>query len=297
MNRILYALLILTMTLLGGLAFPVGRLGMEGASPFLLMAVRFAVAGVGMALVTLRRPQPRGFVSWGKLAIIGAFNCAGVMGCAYYSMHWITSGESAILTFVNPLLVIVLSTAFLGARYQAKQWIGVLLGLLGVVATFGTHFQVSPGTFIGLLGALFFATSSLLIKRWGGAYDSFVMTAYQMIFGSVALFALSLTSEHPHLSMDGSTLGALLWLVVMNSVVQFSIWTYLLRNSDPARTSAFMFLAPFFGVLGGWAILGERLHWYVGAGGVLIGIGIFLVNWQTKTRAQSAETAAKVARI
>ncbi|CAM3700130.1 DMT family transporter [Cohnella lubricantis] len=287
MNRMLYASLILAMTLLGGLAFPVGRLGMEGASPFLLMAVRFAVAGAGMALATARRPQPRGCHSWLRLAVIGVCNCAGVMGCAYYSMHWITSGESAILTFVNPLLVIVLGTAFLGARYGAKQWIGVLIGLLGVAATFGTHFQVQPGTFIGLLGALFFAASTLLIKRWGGAYDSFVMTAYQMIFGSIALFVLSLTSESPHLTFDGTTIGSLLWLILMNSVVQFTIWTYLLRNSDPARTSAFMFLAPFFGVLGGWAIMGERLHWYVGAGGVLIGIGIFLVNWQPKPRTQS----------
>lgn len=297
MTRTRYAVLILLMTLLGGLAFPVGRLGMNDASPFLLMAVRFAVAGAALAIVTRRRRQPRGGGQWAKLALIGAFNCAGVMGCAYYSMHWISSGESAILTFVNPILVIVLSTLFLGARYRWVQWGGVVIGLLGVVVTFGTHFSVSPGTFIGLLGALFFATATLLIKRWGAGFDNFVMTAYQMIFGSLVLFILSLTSEHPHLAFTGTAIGSLLWLVVMNSIAQFSIWNYLLRHSDPARTSAFQFLAPFFSVIGGWALLGERLHWYVGAGGALIGVGIFLVNWQKKARTPSMEPAAKVAGV
>lgn len=292
MNRTLYASLILVVTLLGGLAFPVGRMGMEYATPFLLMAVRFAVAGTAMALATARRPQPRGLKQWGRIAVIGTFNCAGVMGCAYYSMHWITSGESAILTFVNPILVIVLSTLFLGARYLWRQWAGVAIGLFGVVVTFGIDFHVQTGTFIGLLGALFFAMGSLLVKHWGPGFDNFVLTAYQMIFGSIVLFILSLLSEHPHLALNGTTIGALLWLVVMNSVIQFSVMFYLLQNSDPARTSAFMFLAPFFGVLGGWALLGEQLHWYVGAGGLLIGVGIFLVNWQTKTRFESAKTAA-----
>jgi probable blue pigment (indigoidine) exporter len=289
MNRTVYAALILITTLLSGLAFPIGRIGLDYTSPFLLMGARFAIAGAVMALFTARRRQPQGFRQWGRLVLIGVCNSAGVMGCAYYSMHWITSGESAILTFVNPLLVIVLSTIFTGARYKGRQWAGVIVGLLGVAVTFGTHFHVQPGTFIGLLGALFFATSSLLIKSWGPGFDNYVMTAYQMIFGALALFLLSALSEHPHLTINGTTVGVLLWLVFMNSIVQFSVWFYLLQNSDPARTSAFLFLAPFFGVIGGWALLGERLHWYVGAGGALICVGIFLVNWQSGARRAAAE--------
>lgn len=60
--------------------------------------------------------------------------------------------------------------------------------------------------------------------------------------------------------------------------MQFSLWFYLLQNSDPAQTSAYLFLAPFFGVLSSWILLNEEVQWFVGAGGVLIGVGIYLVN-------------------
>ena len=54
-------------------------------------------------------------------------------------MRWITSSETAILTFVNPLLVIVLGTLLTGAVYRLRQWAGVAVGFLGVAVTFGLH--------------------------------------------------------------------------------------------------------------------------------------------------------------
>ncbi|MBB6733018.1 DMT family transporter [Cohnella zeiphila] len=297
MSRMTYAILVLAATLMMGLAFPIGRIGLDEASPFLLMGIRFVLGGAIMTFAMRKRTQPRTPKQWGQAALIGVLNSAGVMGCAYYSMRWITSGESAILTFVSPLLVIVLSALFAGVRYSARQWIGAAVGLAGVVETFGTGFHVSPGTFIGLLGALFFASATLLTKRWGGGFDSFVLTGYQMLAGGIVLLALSVVSEHPHLTVNGTTIGVLLWLVLISSIGQFSIWFYLLRTTDPARTSAFLFLAPFFGVLGGWALVGEPLHWYVGAGGALICLGIFLVNWRTKPAVRATEAAAKIAGV
>ncbi len=41
------------------------------------------------------------------------------------SLRTISAGESSILTFINPLLVVVFATLFLGARYQRTHWVGV----------------------------------------------------------------------------------------------------------------------------------------------------------------------------
>jgi drug/metabolite transporter (DMT)-like permease len=64
----------------------------------------------------------------------------------------------------------------------------------------------------------------------------------------------------------------------MSSIVQFAVWYYLLQKSDPGKTSAFLFLAPFFGVLSGWALLGEQIYTSLLIGGLFIIIGIYLVN-------------------
>lgn len=283
MNKFKYTGLLLLTTILMGIAFPIGKMGLSYAPPFLLMGIRFILAGGLLALIVAKRPRPRGRKQWLQAAALGLFQSAGVMGCAYYSMRWISSGESSIITSTSTLLVIVLSTLLTGAVYRVRQWLGVAIGFVGVVITFGLHMGIQPGTFISFAGAICFASATLLIKRWGPAFDMTVLAAYQMLAGGIALLLLSASTEPPHFTLNGMSLTIVLWLAVMCSIVQFSVWFYLLHNSDPAKTSAYLFLVPLFGVLSSWLLLGEKVQWSVGVGGVFICAGIFLVNWEVKT--------------
>ncbi|BBH20500.1 EamA family transporter [Paenibacillus baekrokdamisoli] len=294
MNKGKYIGLVLLTTLVMGLAFPVGKIGLSYAPPFFLMGIRFVLAGVILAIIVSKKPRSRpvGRKQWLQAAVVGLFQSAGVMGCAYYSMNWITSGESSIITCTNPLLVIVLGTLLTGAVYRKRQWLGVAVGFIGVVFTFGLHMGIQTGTFISFAGAVSFASATLLVKRWGSTFDMTVLAAYQMIAGGVVLFILSAISEHPYFIFSGTSVMILLWLVIMSSIVQFSVWFYLLRNGDPAKTSAFLFLVPLFGVLSSWVLLGEQIQWYVGVGGAFICVGIFLVNWEGSKNVASLNVEA-----
>ncbi|WP_276353148.1 DMT family transporter [Cohnella caldifontis] len=277
-----FSLLILT-TFLMGVAFPVGKIGLDYAPPFFLMGIRYVLAGGLLALIVRNRPQPRGR-QWLQAAAIGVLQSAGVMGCVYYSMRWITSGESSIIAATNPLLVIILGSLLTGTVYRARVWAGVAVGFVGVFLTFGSHMELNPGTFICFLGAVSFASATLLVKKWGHSFDMMVLTAYQMLAGGIALFLLSALSEHPRFEFTATSVAVTLCLVVLCSIVQFSVWYYLLQQGDPGKTSSFLFLMPLFGVLSSWLLLGEQVQWYVGFGGALICAGVFLVNWQGKGR-------------
>lgn len=278
MKPLKYTLLIFVTTLIMGTSFPVGKIGMMYAPPFLLMGLRYILAGALLAWIIRKRPMPVGWKQWMQIAVIGLFQSAGVMGCAYYSMNWISSGESAIITFTNPLLVIILSAALYGVSYRFSQWTGVVLGFVGVALTFGFHLSLSPGTWIGFGGAVSFAVSTLLIKRWGAAHDTFVLTAYQMLAGGAVLLLLSVFTEQTHFIVNTTSIIVLVWLTIFCSIIQFTLWFYLLQNTDPAKTSSFLFLAPLFGLLSSFVLLEEHVRWIVGAGGVMICLGIFLVN-------------------
>ncbi|MBW7457778.1 DMT family transporter [Paenibacillus sepulcri] len=285
MNKYLYISLVLLTTILMGLAFPISKIGLTYAPPFFLMGARFIIAGSLLAVIVARRPRPRSS-QWWKAAVLGFFQSAGVMGCASYSMHWITSGESSIITCTNPLLVIVLGTLFTGAVYRGRQWLGVAVGFVGVAFTFGFHIGLQPGTLISFAGAVFFAVSTLLIKRWGPAFDMTVLAAYQMLAGGVILLLLSVITGHPYFIINSTSVTILLMLAILCSIIQFSVWFYLLRSGDPAKTSAFLFLVPLFGVIFSWLMLDEKVQWYVGVGGAFICLGIFLVNWDSRKPAE-----------
>ncbi|PSL40937.1 threonine/homoserine efflux transporter RhtA [Planomicrobium soli] len=283
-SKAAFALLVVITTSLMGSSFAVGKIGISYVSPLLLVGIRFTLAGILMiAIVTvLKRPKPKQLQDWLRIFWIGAFQTAGVMGAIFLSLRTITAGESAILTFMNPLLVVIFGTLTLGIRYRVVQWAGVIIGFIGVVVTMGGELKLEIGTLFGISSAVSWAISTLLIKKWGNRFDTWVLTAYQMLFGGILLLLGSALLEDAKLSLNLTSVSIILWLTIMASIVQFAIWFYLLQKGNPGKVSAFLFLAPFFGVISGWAILGEQLNYTLLVGGMLIFSGIFLVNWPEK---------------
>lgn len=291
-SKITFGLLVILTTSLMGSSFAVAKIGLQYISPLLLVGIRFVIAGLLMVIIVLllKRPHPKKKEDWVKITVIGACQTAGVMGCIFLSLRTITAGESAILTFTNPLLVVILGTLALKIHYRVIQWTGVVVGLFGVFITMGGQLQLEVGTLFGISSACFWAIATLLIKKWGQHFDVWVLTAYQMLCGGLLLLMLSFVLEDLELVINPVSIAVLLWLSIPASIVQFAIWFYLLQNGNPGKVSAFLFLAPFFGILSGWLVLDEKIGFTLLGGGSLIFAGIFLVNWPEK--AGNSEVAA-----
>ncbi|MBB4822783.1 drug/metabolite transporter (DMT)-like permease [Sporosarcina luteola] len=158
MKTIKFTVLTIFTTFLMGSSFAVVKMGLPYSSPLLLAALRFILAGIVMAVIviSMKRPHPTSRISWIKLFGIGSLQTAGVMGCIFLSLRTISASESSILTFTNPLLVVVFGTLFFKTRYKFYQWIGVLLGMIGVIITMGAQIKFEIGNlrcaFSGILG-------------------------------------------------------------------------------------------------------------------------------------------------
>ena len=284
MKKPLFLLLVVITTALMGSSFAIGKIGLNYVSSFLLVGLRFTIAGLIMSLILIKRPKPKEKKNWLRIGLIGFFQTTGVMGAIFLSLQTITAGESSILTFLNPLLVVVFGSTFLKLKYHFSQWMGVILGFIGVFITMGFHLQFKVGTIYGFGAAISWAIATLLVKRWGYQLDVWILSAYQMLFGGIGLLISSFLLEDPKFIPHPIAFGVVLWLAIMASIVQFTIWFYLLHKNDPAKVSAFLFLAPFFGVLSGWMILKEPISLSLLFGGSFILLGIFLVNWPRPTK-------------
>ncbi|ETI68737.1 DMT family transporter [Neobacillus vireti] len=278
-NYNFFTLIILTTVLMGS-SFAIGKIGLGYSSPLLLAGLRFFLAGFIMTVIVMiqKRPHPSGMKNWGRVIIIGSLQTAGVMGCIFISLRTITASESSILTFMNPLLVIIFGTVLMGNRYKWYQWSGVVLGFVGVGITLGGINDFRIGLVFGASSSVLWAISTLLVNRWGRNFDTWVLSAYQMLFGGGILIFLSILLEEPFFHINKHSIFILLWLSIMSSIVQFAVWYFLLQKGDPGKTSSYLFLAPFFGVLTGSVLLNEPISYSLIAGGTFILIGIYLVN-------------------
>jgi len=297
-------LLTLFTMLVSGLNFPVGKMALDFGSPYLLLSIRFMIAGLLMLPFILKRPHPGKAADWLKIAVIGLLQSALVMASIYMSMKTISSGSASILSSTNPIWFIIFSFLLYRVRYRLLQWAGVLVGFVGVAVSQGFRVQLEGGFWYALGAGMAWGLATLLTSRWGKAFDTWVMAAYQMLIGGVFLLAASPLLEQPHFIWDPDHLGKELfvfgWMILMSSIAQFVDWYYVLMNSDPGKANAYLFLIPIFGLLSGWILLGEPLHAYVLAGALCTGIGIVLVNKskaarpiQTAVEGSEARTAKR----
>ncbi len=62
-----------------------------------------------------------------------------------------------------------------------------------------------------------------------------------------------------------------------SSGICFSLWLILLSRYPAGQLATISFLTPFFGISLGSLMRGEPLTWQLAAGGILVGLGIYLV--------------------
>jgi len=169
-------------------------------------------------------------------------------------------------------------------RLNARQWAGVLVAFCGVAFAFGDGFSSGRGTLLGdlfgVLGALFWALTTILIRATRLASVSATKTLfYQLgVSGPVLLLAAWLMGEPGVTKLTAPVLAAFAYQCAVVAFFSYLSWFWLLRRYLAARLSVFSFLTPLFGVLGGVLILGEPLTLIFLLAAVLVGFGILLVN-------------------
>ena len=172
-------------------------------------------------------------------------------------------------------------------RLNARQWAGILLAFAGVAVAFGDGFAGGRGTlmgdFFGLMGAAFWAATTVLIRASRLASVSAPKTLfYQLaVSGPVLLAASWLMGEPGVTTLTPLIVAAFIYQCVMVAFASYLTWFWLLRHYLAARLSVLTFLTPLFGVLGGVLLLGEPLTPSFAFAAVLVGAGICLVNLKT----------------
>lgn len=247
------------------------RFAVETLPPFLMAGVRFLIAGgLLYGWARLRGAPPPMRAHWKAVAIVGAFLFLGGNGGVTWAAQRIPSGLNASLIATVPLWIVLLDWARPGGVRPSRQVIGgLVVGFLGVVLLVGPGNPASAGQ-IDLLGvaavllaALSWATGSLTSRGLSLPHLAAQSSAMQMLVGGVLLLgAGTLTGEWGRVHLEAVSIRsvlALAYLVVFGAIVAFSAYTWLLRESTPARAATYAYVNPMIAVFLGWALANETL--------------------------------------
>ena len=119
--------------------FVAARFGMPHSPPMSFLALRFALSLLWFIvwIVLARVEWPQGGAQWLHLAVVGVLIHAVYLGGVWSSVKaGIGAGTVALLVGLQPVLTALWSAATSAgsgqSRVSSRQWLGLLLGLIGL---------------------------------------------------------------------------------------------------------------------------------------------------------------------
>lgn len=268
------------------------KIANQGISPMLQAGLRSAIA----AVIVLAWAMLRGIPLFQRDGTLMAGIAAGLLFALefllmYVGLDYTTASRGVIFLYLAPFVVAVGAHVFVpGDRLTWAKTAGLLAALAGLGVAMGEG-VLAPGrpTLTGDLltvgAAVAWGATTVLVRASALRFVSTEKTLiYQLGVSAMVLpLASSLTGEPGIVDLSPHVLVAFGYTVVIVAVVSYLAWFWLVRTYPPTRLAAFTFLSPVFGVLAGLAVLGEEPSWSLGAALILIAVGIWLVNRESRS--------------
>jgi drug/metabolite transporter (DMT)-like permease len=259
-------------------------------APDVSLVMQAALRSVIATALLLAWAQWRGTPLFGRDGTLGAGVAAGLLFGGefifiYGGLEHTAASRMVVFIYLAPVLTALgLHWLVPGEKLVRAQWAGVLVAFAGIALAFGDGFAAARGSllgdFFGLIAAVLWAATTVLIRATGLARISAAKTLfYQLVVSAPMLLAASLLmGEKGVLALTPLALASLAYQGALVAFGSYLVWFWLLTRYLAARLSVFSFLTPLFGVLFGVLILSEPLTpSFVGAA-LLVGAGIVLVN-------------------
>lgn len=260
------------------------KFGLPYAEPLTFLTLRMIGALLLLGFIVLRA-RPRWPNRPGLLhsAATGLLMHGGYLGGVYISIeHGLPAALTALVVGLQPLLTSTIANRWLGERVVSRQWLGLVLGLLGVyliVRERTAAGDAAPSAWLAATVALVSITvGTVYQKRFGAAIDWRSGMWIQYATAGIAFALGAAAFETRVVQWTPQFLFALCWLVVVLSFGAIWLLYFLIRRAAATRVVSLFYLTPPVTAVMAWALFDERLVLTALLGMGLCVVGVFLVN-------------------
>ncbi|MGZ5100220.1 MAG: DMT family transporter [Usitatibacter sp.] len=253
------------------------------ADPLTFLAVRYAlgIAVFVAASVFLGAAWPRDARAWRDALIAGMLLHGMYIGGVFWSVHHgMPAGFTALVTGLHPVFTAALAVPILKEHVSPRQWLGIAVGMAGLVLIVAPALTTLEGLPLVPLAATFGATLALTLgtiwqKHSRPQMDLRVNAAIQFMGALLITGPIAMLFEDRHFDNSLAVWGAMAWAVLVISVGAISLLLVLLKRGAASRVAPLLYLSPPVATLMAYFLFGERLTPVQGAGMVLSVIGAF----------------------
>lgn len=265
------------------------RVALESVPVALLAGLRWVTAGVLLAALLPffgeRLPHPR---TWKSIAIAGFLMAVIGNGGVVWAQQYVASGLAAVVVAMVPFWTVVVEALVPGGeRVTGRILLGLALGFLGIVVLIGPELMIGgqsgtlfvAGVIALQIACLGWALGTSYIKRTAMSVSPLSAAAMQMLLSGVMLIGIATaTGEWSRLAFTARTAGAMIYLVLIGSIVGYTAFVHALKHLPISTVSLYAYVNPLIAVILGTVLLSEPFSLRLLIASALVFVGIAVVR-------------------
>lgn len=270
--------------------FIVARYGMPYAPPMSFLVLRYALSALCFGIWAFwgKASWPNSPSQWLHLAVTGSLLQAAYLGGVWTAVKLgMGAAMVALLVSLQPILT-ALWISGTGGNISIRQWLGLGLGLAGLLLVVGAKLGQGEVTIPNISFAIFallgITIGTLYQKRFVTHKDVRSANTIQLI----AALAISLPFAHlesetiqwllPNNSLNLELTGALAWSVLGSTLGGSSLlYLLILRGAASSVTSLFYLVPPTTAIMA-WLLFSEPITLWTVGGILLSALGVGLIT-------------------
>lgn len=268
------------------------RYGLEFSGPFTLLFWRYLALTLLIFLYLALRKRFR-WVGWKAAApnmLIGVLAHGVWITCVLLALDYqVPAGVVALVVALQPLATGAFSGRTTGEQTNLYQWLGVVLGFLGVALTvsFRIDFGSSTSVFGYLipLGSVIGITVASLIQRrmeinkGPGKLPVDLTLFYQSLATALVLFFPAIFIENLSARWEPEFVFAMLWLIIAVSLGAYALMWLLIERISATRVASLFYLGPPVTMFMAWVAFGDSVRIMDVAGLIIVFAGVLLAQF------------------
>jgi len=255
--------------------------------PFALSVARYLLAVLVLlpfVQAQLARDWPLIRAHFGMLIYLSVIGGGLFSALQFLGLQLTTAMNVSVMNSLAPVLIAAVSAVMFGDRLNARQMLGVLVSLSGVLAIISqldlhvlTTLAFNWGDLLVLFNMLLWAVYSASLRLRPPIHPMSFLFVFCAISGlsSLPLWAYEHASGFV-LQPTWLTAFAFFYVTVFSTIIAFAFWNRGVELIGANRAGIFLHLVPIYSALLTGAVLGEPLMGYHVVGFVLILAGVFL---------------------
>ncbi|MDM7991376.1 EamA family transporter [Arthrobacter sp. zg-Y877] len=225
-----------------------------------LLAALLRSLPAGLLLFLLVRRLPRGGWWW-RSAVLGMLNIGLFFALLFVAAYRLPGGVAATVGAVQPLLVALFASRWIGERLTGRRLAAGVAGLAGVgLLVLQAQARLDAlGVAAALGGAVAMAAGVVLTKKWGTPDTLLAATSWQLVAGGLFLLPVALLVEGPPPALTGINLAGYAYLSLIGTALAYCLWFRGLHRLPASSAGLLGLLSPVVAAAAGWLLAGQVL--------------------------------------